>query len=228
MYLSRVPADPHLADELGPRIARVGIAIPKRWACAGWTLKEIGDATGIEPTQAQADQVIQKDAGGAAAILLRAANALRDKEPAALAAFGRAFGVAPDQIWSRNPAARLTNSQVAEQRLRTVLRLLEQGKIRIECWGSKDPKVLFTVRPGVFTIALGAGYWIASWSNSDWSTGQGVFIAAPLQIYYGPRMTFEPGVQSLSRSICYVHFALAVTGWEIRDWMERGCAQLKT
>jgi hypothetical protein len=228
MYLSRLPADPHLADELGPRTARVGIAVPRCWTCASSALKHIGDATGVEPTQAQAHQVIQNDAGGAAAILLRAANALQDREPIALAAFSRAFGAAPDKIWSHNPAARLTNSQVVEKRLRTVFRLLEQCRIRIECWGSNDPKVLFTIRPGIFRIALGAGYWIASWLNSDWSTGQGVFIAAPLQIYYGPEMTFQPGRQSLSRSICYVHFALVVAGWEMRDWIERGCAQLKT
>ena len=200
MYLS-APAYAHLADsELGPGSARVMIDIPcLTVTCAPQALKKIGDATGSEPTRAQAHQVIQHDAGGAAAILLRAANALRDKEPTALAAFSRAFGVKPDKIWSRNQAARLTNSQVAETRLRTVLRLLEQCKFRIECWGSNDPKVLFTVRPGVFRIALGADYWIASWGQSDWSTGQGVFIAAPLQIYYGSFMTFQPGGQSLLR-----------------------------
>ena len=89
MYLGRVPAYPHLADsELGPRSARVTIAIPC-WTvtCAPWTLKKIGDVTGTEPSPEQAHEVIEKDAGGAAAILLRAANALRDKEPTALAAF---------------------------------------------------------------------------------------------------------------------------------------------
>ena len=230
MYLSCVPAYPHLADsELGPRAARVTLAIPC-WTvtCAPWTLKKIGDATGSEPTPEQARQVIRNDAEGAAAILLKAANALRDKEPTALAAFRRAFRFAPDQIWSRRPTARLTCSQVVETRLRTVLRLLEQCKFRIECWGSNDPKVRFTVRPGVFRIALGAGYWLASWGNSDWSTGQGVFIAAPLQIYYGPWMTFKPGGQSDARSICYVHFALAVAGQGIPDWVEQGCAQLST
>jgi hypothetical protein len=230
MYLGRVPIYPHLADsELGPRSARVSIAIPC-WTvtCAPWTLKKIGDVTGTEPSPEQAHQVIEKDAGGAAAMLLRAANALRDKEPTALAAFSRAFRLAPDKIWSRNPAARLTWSQVVETRLRTALRSLEQCKFRIECWGSNDPTVLFTVRPGVFRIALGAGYWIASWGKSDWSTGQGVFIAAPLQIYYGPWMTFQPGGQSDARSICYVHFALAVNGWEIPDWVEKRCAQLST
>jgi hypothetical protein len=196
--------------------------------CAPWTLKKIGDVTGTEPTQAQAHQVIQKDAEGAATILLRAANALRDKEPTVLAAFSRAFRLAPNKLWSRRPTARLSWGQVVETRLRTVLRLLEQCKFRIECWGSNDPKVLFTVRPGVFRIALGAGYWIASWGKTDWSTGQGVFIAAPLQIYYGPWMTFQPGRQSDARSICYVHFALAVAGWEIPAWVEKGCAQLST
>lgn len=229
MYLS-VPAYPHLADsELGPGSARVTIAIPcLRVTYAPWTLKKIGDATGNEPTPAQAHQIIKDDAGGAAAILLKAANALRDNEPTALAAFRRAFRLEPDKIWSRNPRARLSWSQVVETRLRTVLRLLEQCKLRIECWGSKDPKVCFTVRPGVSRIALGAGYWIASWGKSDWSTGQGVFIAAALQIYYGPWMTFQPGGQSDARSICYVHFALAVAGQGIPDWVEKGCAQLST
>jgi hypothetical protein len=191
-------------------------------------LKKVGDATGTEPTQQQAHQVIQNDAGGAAAILLRAADALRDKEPTALAAFRRAFRLAPDKIWSRRPTARLSWGQVVETRLRTVLRLLEQCKFHIECWGSNDRTVLFTVRPGVFRIALGAGYWLASWGKSDWSTGQGVFIAAPLQIFFGPWMIFKPGGQSDARSICYVHFALAVTGWEIPKWVEEGCAQLST
>jgi hypothetical protein len=217
----------HLADsELGPRSARVTIAIPCwRVTCASQTLKKIGDVTGTEPTPEQARQVIEKDAGGAAAIVLRAANALRDKEPTALAAFSRAFRLAPEKIWSRNPTARLTWSQVVETRLRTVLRLLEQCKFRVECWGSNDPKLLFTVRPGVFRIALGAGYWITSWGNSDWSTGEGVFVAAPLQIYYGPWMTFRPGGQSDASSICYVHFALAVAGRDIPEWVEKGCAQ---
>ena len=229
MYLS-VPAYPHLADsELGPRAARVTLAIPCwRVSCAPGTLKKIGDATGSEPTPEQAHQVIENDAGGAAAILLRAANGLRDKEPTALAAFRRAFRLAPDKVWSRRPTASRSWGQVVETRLRTGLRLLEQCKLRIECWGSSDPKVLFTVRPGVFRMALGAGYWLASWGKSDWSTGQGVFIAAPLQIYYGSFMTFQPGGQSDARSICYVHFALAVSGWEIPDWVEKGCAQLKT
>ena len=97
--------------------------------------------TGTEPTPEQARQVIEKDTGGAAAIVLRAANALRDKEPTALAAFSRAFRLAPEKIWSRKPAARLTWSQVVETRLRTVLRLLEQCKFRIECWGSSNPKI---------------------------------------------------------------------------------------
>ncbi|MFH0343571.1 MAG: hypothetical protein ACHBNF_15930 [Chromatiales bacterium] len=229
MYLS-APAHPLLADsELGPAFGRLTVVIPC-WTvkCAPWTLKKIGDATGTEPTQAQAHQVIEKDAGDAAAILVNAINALRNKEPTALAAFSRAFHLSPDKIWSRNPAAKLTNSQVVETRLRTVLRLLEQCKFRIECWGSNDPKVLFTVRPRVFRIALGAGYWIASWGNSDWSTGGGVFIAAPLQIYYGSFMTFQPGGQSLSGSICYVHFALAVANRSIPAWVEQGCAQLST
>jgi hypothetical protein len=164
MYLSRVPAYRQLADsELGPRSARVTIEIPCwRLSCASLVLKKIGDVTGTEPTPEQARQVIEKDAGGAAAIVLRAANALRDKEATALAAFRRAFRLAPDKIWSRNPAARLTWGQIVETRLRTVLRLLEECKFRIECWGSSDPEVPFTVRPGVFRIALGAGYWIAS------------------------------------------------------------------
>ena len=228
MYLSSMPNYTHLADsELGPGSGRLTIGI-SCWTvtCAPWVLKKIGDATGTEPTQAQAHQVIKDDAGGAAARLLRAANALRDKEPVALDAFGRAFRVKPDQIWSRNPAARLTWSRVVETRLRTVLRLLEQCKLRIECWGSNDPAVLFIVEPGVFRIALGAGYWMASWGKTDWSTGEGVFIAAPLQIYYGPWMTFKPGGQSDARSICYVHFALAVSGLGIPDWVEQGCAQL--
>ena len=230
MYLGRAPAYPHLADsELGPRGARVTLAIPCWTAtCAPWRLKKIGDATGTEPTPEQARQVIAKDAGGAAAILTKAANALRDKEPAGLAAFRRAFRLAPDKIWSRDPTARLIWSQVVEKRLRTVLRLLEQCKFRMECWGSSDPKVLFTVRPGVFRIALGAGYWIASWGKSDWSTGEGVFIAAPLRIYYGPWMTFRPGGLSDASSICYVHFALAVAGKDIPEWVENGCAQLST
>jgi hypothetical protein len=97
-------------------------------------------------------------AGGAATILLRAIDAFRDKEPTALAPFSRAFRVKPDKIWSRNPTARLANSQVAETRLRMVLRLLEQCKFRIECWGSNDPKVLVTARPGTFRVALRAGY----------------------------------------------------------------------
>jgi len=192
-------------------------------------LKKIGDATGSEPTPEQAHQVIRYDAEGAAALLLKAANALRDKEPTALAAFRRAFRLAPDQIWSRRPTARLSWGQVVETRLRTVLRLLEQCKFRIECWGSNAPTVRFTVRPGVFRIALGAGYWLASWgSKSDWSTGPGVFIAAPLQISYGPWMTCQPGGQSDARSICYVHFALAVAGQWSPDWVEKGCAQLST
>ena len=92
MYLN-VPAYPHLAEsELGPRAARVRIAI-RCWAvtCAPGTLKKIGDATRTEPTPEQARQVIRNDAEGAAALLLKAANALRDTEPAALAAFRRAF-----------------------------------------------------------------------------------------------------------------------------------------
>jgi hypothetical protein len=229
MYL-RVPAYPHLADsELGPRTARVSLAIPC-WtvSCAPGALKKIGDSTGTEPTPEQARQVIRNDAESAAAFLLKAANALQDKAPTALAAFRRAFRLAPDQIWSRRPTARLTNSQVVETRLRTVLRLLEQCKFRIECWGSNDPTVRFTVRPGVFRIALGAGYWIASWGKSDGSTGPGVFIAAPLQIYYGSFMTFQPGGQSEARSVCYVHFALTVNGQEIPPWVEQGCAQLNT
>jgi hypothetical protein len=52
--------------------------------CSPWTLKKIGGATGTEPTPEQARQVIQNDAEGAAALLLRATNALRDKEPTAL------------------------------------------------------------------------------------------------------------------------------------------------
>ena len=135
--------------------------------CAPWMLKKIGDATGTEPTQEQAHQVIESDAGGAAAILLKAANALRDKEPTALAAFLCALRFAPDQIWSRRPTARLNWGQVVETRLRTMLRLLEQCKVRIECWDSSDSTVRFTVRPGVFRISLGAGYWIASWGKSE-------------------------------------------------------------
>lgn len=229
MYLS-VPAYPHLADsELGPRTARVMIEI-RYWTvtCAPSTLKKIGDATGTEPTQEQAHRVIRNDAEGAAAILLKAANALKHKEPTALAAFHRVFRLAPDKIWSRRPTARLSWGQVVETCLMTVLGLLEQCKFRIECWGSNDPTVPFTVRPGVFRIALGAGYWIVSWGKSDWSTRQGVFIAAPLQIFYGYWMAFQPGGQSDARSICYVLFALAVTGWKIPKWVERGCAQLST
>ena len=230
MYLGRLPAYRQLDDsELGPCTGRLTIAIPcLQLTCSPGALKKIGDVTGTEPTPEQARQVIERDTGGAAALVLRAANTLRDKEPAALAAFSRAFRLAPDKIWSRNPAARLTWSQVVEKRLRTVLRLLEQCKFRIECWGSSDPKVLFTVQPGVFRVALGAGYWIASWGNSDWSTGEGVFIAAPLRIYYGPWMTFHPGGQSDASSICYVHFALAVAGRDIPAWVENGCAQLTT
>lgn len=230
MYLSSMPAYTRLADsELGPRVARVTIAIPcLRVACARWMLKKIGDATGTEPTQEQAHQVIRNDAEGAATIVLRAADALRDKKPTALSAFSRAFRLAPDKIWSRNPTARLSWGQVVEKRLRTVLRLLEQCKFRIECWGSNDPMVRFTAHPGMFRIALGAGYWIASWGRSDWSTGQAVFIAAPLRMYYGPWMTFEPGGPSDARSICYVHFALAVAGQEIPNWVEQRCAQLST
>jgi hypothetical protein len=226
MYLTDRLNYTQLANsELGPGTARLTIEI-KCWTatCPPWVLKKIGDATGTELTQPQAHQVIKNDAGGAAARLLRAANALRDKEPLALAAFTRAFRVKPDQIWSRNPAARLTWSQVIETRLRTALRLLEQCKLQIECWGSNDPAVLFVVKPGVFRIALGAGYWIASWGKTDWSTGEGAFIAAPLQIYYGPWMTFKPGGQSEARSICYVHFAMAVSGSGIPDWVEHGCA----
>ena len=89
-------------------------------------LKKIGGATGTEPTQEQAHQVIENDAGGAAAILLKAANALRDKEPTALAAFRRAFRVKPDEIWSRRPTASLSWGQVVETRLRTVLPLLDR------------------------------------------------------------------------------------------------------
>jgi hypothetical protein len=53
--------------------------------CAPSTLKKIGDATGTEPTQEQAHQVIRNDAEGGAAILLKAANALKHKEPTASA-----------------------------------------------------------------------------------------------------------------------------------------------
>lgn len=63
MYLGRVPVYPHLADsELGPRSARVSIAIPC-WTvtCAPWTLKKIGDVTGTEPSPEQAHQVIEPD-----------------------------------------------------------------------------------------------------------------------------------------------------------------------
>jgi hypothetical protein len=230
MYLSSVAAFTHLAEsELGPGSGRVTMAIPCwRVTCAAWMLKKIGEATGTEPSAAQAHQVIRNDAEGAATILLRAANALRDKEPAALAAFSHAFRLNPDKIWSRNPAARLSWGQVVEKRLRTALRLLEECKLRIECWGSNNPTVRFTVNPGVFRIALGAGYWIASWGESDWSIGQAVFIAAPLEIYYSPWMSSKPGGQSDARSICYVHFALAVAGQEVPNWVERGCAKLST
>jgi hypothetical protein len=84
---------PHLADsELGPRTARVTRAIPC-WTvtCPPWMLKKIGDMTGTEPTPEQAHQVIRNDAEGAAAYLLKAANALWDKESTALAASRRAF-----------------------------------------------------------------------------------------------------------------------------------------
>jgi hypothetical protein len=55
-----------------------------------------------------------------------------------------------------------------------------------------------------------------------------MFIAAPLQILYGPWMPCQPGGQSDARSIGYVHCALAVTGWEIPKWVEWGCVQLST
>jgi hypothetical protein len=55
-----------------------------------------------------------------------------------------------------------------------------------------------------------------------------VFIAAPLQIYYGPWMTFKAGGPSDARSICYVHFALALAGRDIPEWIENGCTQLST
>jgi len=225
MYLSMPLAD----SELGPGSGRMMIDIPCwRVSCASWVLKKIGELTGTELARGVAHQVIKDDAGDAAATLLRSANALQDKEPAALAAFSRAFHLKPDEIWSRSPAARLSWGKVVERRLRTALRLLEQCKFQIECWGSNDPKVMFTVRPGVFRIALGADYWIARWSNTDWSTGVGVFIAAPLQIYYGPWMTGKPGGQSDARSLCYVHFALAATGRDIPKWVEEGCFPLST
>jgi hypothetical protein len=161
MYLC-APAYPHLADsELGPRAARVTRALPC-WTvtCAPWTLKKIGDATGTEPTPEQAHQVIRNDAEGAAAILLKAANAPGTKS--------RPRWIPPRVRWRRPDLVRRPTARLLARSSRRGSGRCSGCSIMCSasCASSNDPTVRFTVRPGCSSIAP-AGYWMASWGQSD-------------------------------------------------------------
>jgi hypothetical protein len=131
----------------------------------------------------------------------------------------------PDKISSRRPTARLAGASSLRRASKTVLRLLEECKSRIKCWASATPKSRSRSARGCSASHLGPATGSRVGGKRQLEHRPGVFIAAPLQIYYGPWMTFRPGGRSDARSICYVHFALAVAGQWIPDWVEHGAHQ---